>query len=188
MCVKQQEVFFINRRVEPNNVNKDLVNDKIKFKEVLVINSDGEQLGVKTRNEALKIAYEQDLDLLCVAPKAQPPVCKIVNYGKYRFEQQKKAKEAKKKQQVIETKNLRLSPVIDKHDFETKQKQVAKWVEGGMKVKVDMKFKGRFIMNADYGKRTMEEFINGLNEVVNVEKKPILEGNTLSCVLGPKKK
>lgn len=164
------------------------MNEKIRFKEVLVIDANGEQLGVKTRNEALTIAFNQDLDLLCVAPKAKVPVCKVLDYGKYRFEQQKKAKEAKKKQQVIETKNLRLSPVIDKHDFDTKQKQVSKWVESGMKVKVEMKFKGRFIMNADYGKRTMEQFIDGLNEVVSVEKKPILDGNTLSCLLAPKKK
>lgn len=169
-------------------MNNDLVNEKIKFKEVLVINANGDQLGIKTRNEALEIAFNQNLDLLCVAPKAQVPVCKVLDYGKYRFEQQKKAKEAKKKQQVVETKNLRLSPVIDKHDFETKQKQVSKWVESGMKVKIDMKFKGRFIMNAEYGRKTMDEFIKGLSEVITVEKKPNLEGNTLSCVLGPKKK
>ncbi len=117
---------FINRKVIPNNVNDDLVNEKIRFKEMLVINSDGEQLGIKMRREALDIAFNQGLDLLCVAPKAQPPVCKVLDYGKYRFEQQKKAKEAKKKQHVTEVKPLRLSPVIDKHDFETKLRHARK--------------------------------------------------------------
>ena len=94
------EVSIINKRVIPNNVNDDLVNEKIKFKEVMVIDANGDKLGVKMRREALEIAYNQELDLLCVAPKAQPPVCKVLDYGKYHFEQQKKAKEAKKKQHV----------------------------------------------------------------------------------------
>ncbi|MGL5540904.1 MAG: translation initiation factor IF-3, partial [Erysipelotrichaceae bacterium] len=98
-------------------MNDDLVNEKIRFKEVLVIGPNGEQLGIKTRREALDLAYDQELDLLCVAPNGQPPVCKILNYGRHRFEQQKKTKEAKKKQHVTEVKPLRLSPVIDKHDF-----------------------------------------------------------------------
>ena len=96
----QLEVSIINKRVIPNNVNDDLVNEKIKFKEVMVIDADGEKLGIKMRREALEIAYNQNLDLLCVAPKAVPPVCKVLDYGKHRFEQQKKAKEAKKKQHV----------------------------------------------------------------------------------------
>lgn len=103
------EVSIINKRVIPNNVNDDLVNEKIKFKEVMVIDANGDKLGVKMRREALEIAYNQELDLLCVAPKAQPPVCKVLDYGKYHFEQQKKAKEAKKKQHVTEVKPIRLS-------------------------------------------------------------------------------
>ncbi|MDE6196112.1 MAG: translation initiation factor IF-3, partial [Erysipelotrichaceae bacterium] len=127
----------------PNNVNDDLVNEKIRFKEVLVIDADGNKLGIKTRREALEIAYDKELDLLCVSPNAVPPVCKVLDYGRYRFEQQKKAKEAKKKQHVTEVKPLRLSPVIDKHDFDTKMRHARKWVEDGMKVKVDMRFRGR---------------------------------------------
>ena len=106
------EVSIINKRVVPNNVNDDLVNEKIRFKEVMVIDADGEKLGIKMRREALQIAYDQDLDLLCVAPKAVPPVCKVLDYGKYHFEQQKKAKEAKKKQHVTEVKPLRLSQLL----------------------------------------------------------------------------
>ncbi|MBR2787688.1 MAG: translation initiation factor IF-3, partial [Erysipelotrichaceae bacterium] len=105
----------------------------------MVIGPDGSQLGVMPRNVALQIAYDADLDLLCVAPNAQPPVCKILDYGKYRFESQKKAKEAKRNQQNTEVKPLRLSPVIDTHDFVTKLKQARKWLESGMKVKIDMR-------------------------------------------------
>ena len=120
------EVSIINKKVIPNNVNDDLVNEKIRFKEVMVIDANGDKLGIKMRREALEIAYRQELDLLCVAPKGQPPVCKVLDYGRYRFEQQKKAKEAKKKQHVTEIKPIRLSPVIDKHDFDTKMRHARK--------------------------------------------------------------
>lgn len=181
------EVSIINKKVIPNNVNDDLVNEKIKFKEVLVIGPNGEQLGIKMRREALEIAYEQELDLLCVAPNAVPPVCKVLNYGRYRFEQQKKAKEAKKKQHVTEVKPLRLSPVIDTHDFETKLRQARKWIEDGMKVKIDMRFRGRLITRLDVGKKIMDEFVEASSDIASVEKKPLLEGNTMSCVLAPKR-
>lgn len=182
------EVSIINKKVIPNNVNDDLVNEKIRFKEVLVINANGEQLGIKMRREALEIAYAQELDLLCVAPNAVPPVCKILDYGKYRFEQQKKAKEAKKKQHVTEVKPLRLSPVIDKHDFDTKMRHARKWIEDGMKVKVDMRFRGRLITRLEVGKKIMDSFIEEISDIASVEKKPLLEGNTMSTVLAPKKK
>ena len=178
----------INRKVIPNNVNDDLVNEKIRFKEVLVINSDGEQLGIKMRREALDIAFDQGLDLLCVAPKATPPVCKVLDYGKYRFEQQKKAKEAKKKQHVTEVKPLRLSPVIDKHDFETKLRHARSWLEDGRKVKIDMRFRGRMMTRLEVGKKIMDSFIQECADLASVEKKPLLEGNTMSTVLAPKKK
>ena len=172
----------------PNNVNDDLVNEKIRFKEVLVIDSDGSQLGIKMRREALEIAYNQNLDLLCVAPNAKPPVCKVLDYGRHRFEQQKKAKEAKKKQHVTEIKPLRLSPVIDKHDFDTKMRHARKWIADGMKVKVDMRFRGRLITRLEVGKKIMDSFIEEISDIASVEKKPTLEGNTMSCVLSAKKK
>lgn len=181
------EVSIINKRVIPNNVNDDLVNEKIKFKEVMLIDANGDKLGIKMRREALEIAYGQDLDLLCVAPKAQPPVCKVLDYGKYRFEQQKKAKEAKKKQHVTEVKPLRLSPVIDRHDFETKLRHARSWIEDGMKVKVDMRFRGRLITRLEVGKKIMDDFTNEMADIASVEKKPALEGNTMSCVLAPKR-
>lgn len=186
ICTKK-EVLII-RKVAPNNVNDDLVNEKIRFKEVLVIDSNGDQLGVMSRDEALNRAYDQELDLLCVAPKGQPPVCKILNYGKYRFAQQKKKKEDKRKQHIVELKSLRLPPNIDTHDFETKLKHARKWVESGMKVKVDMRFRGRLITRVDVGKKVMEDFIAQISDIAQVEKKATLEGNTMSCVLAPKKK
>ena len=184
---KKREVSIINKRVIPNNVNDDLVNEKIRFREVLVIGPTGQQLGIKSRQEALEIAYSQDLDLLCVSPNSNPPVCKILNYGRYHFEQQKKSKEAKKKQHVTEVKPLRLSPVIDTHDFETKLRQARKWAQDGMKVKIDMRFRGRLITRIEVGRKIMNEFVEAMSDVANVEKKPSLEGNTMSCVLAPKK-
>lgn len=177
-----------NRRVAPNNVNDDLFNEKIPFKEVLVIDANGNQLGVKSRREALEIAYRQNLDLLCVAPKARPAVCKVLDYGKYHFEQQKKAKEAKRKQHVVELKSLRLSPVVDTHDFETKVRQAKKWIEQGMKVKIDMRFRGRMMTRQEVGRQIMNNFLEQLKDEVVVEKKPSLEGNTMSVVLAPAKK
>lgn len=177
-----------NRKVAPNNVNDDLFNEKIPFKEVLVIDVDGTQLGVMSKKEALDIAYKQNLDLLCVAPKARPAVCKVLDYGHYHFEQQKKAKEAKRKQHVVEVKSLRLSPIIDTHDFETKLRHATKWIEAGMKVKVDMRFRGRLITRVEVGKKIMNDFLEAMSEIAVVEKKPQLEGNTMSTVLAPKKK
>ena len=185
---QQMEVSIINKKVIPNNVNDDLVNEKIRFKEVMVIDKDGTKLGIKFRREALDIAYNQELDLLCVAPTATPPVCKVLDYGRYRFEQQKKAKEAKKKQHVTEIKPLRLSPVIDKHDFDTKMRHARSWIEDGMKVKVDMRFRGRLITRLEVGKKIMNSFIEEIADIANVEKRPSLEGNTMSAVLAPKKK
>lgn len=171
-----------------DNRNTDLVNEDIHFKEVRVVGANGEQLGILSRNEALDAAYAQGLDLYCVAAGANPPVCKILDYGKYKFDQKKKAREAKKNQQAMELKGLRLSPVIDTHDFETKLKQVSKWLEHGDKVKIDMRFRGRMITRQDVGKEVMDKFIASLSEVAIVEKKPNLEGNIMSVVLSPKKK
>lgn len=140
------------------------------------------------RREALALAEEMGLDLYCVAPNGKPPVCKILDYGKFRFESQKKAKEAKKNQHQTEVKPLRLSPVIDTHDFETKLKQARKWLESNMKVKIDMRFRGRLITRQEVGKKVLDEFILKCNDLGNVEKKPCLEGNTISCIITPKKK
>lgn len=181
------EVNFIkNYKREKKPV--ELVNDNIRFKEVLVIDEKGEKLGILLRREALEKAYEKNLDLYCVSPQGKPPVCRILDYGRFKFEQQKKAKEAKKKQHVTEVKGLRISPVIDKHDFETKVNHAKKWLQQGNKVKADMRFRGRFITRVEVGKVVMNDFIKALEEYGTVEKRPKLEGNTMSVVIGPKKK
>lgn len=166
----------------------ELVNESIRFKEVLLIGANGEQLGIFMRREALEKAYEQNLDLLCVAPNAVPPVCKILDYGRYRFEMQKKLKEAKRNQHVTELKPLRLSPVIDTHDFETKLKHAREWIEDGMKVKVDMRFRGRLITRLEVGKKVMNSFIESISDIANIEKSPSMEGNTMYVILAPKRK
>lgn len=175
---------FISRKVN----NDELVNENIRFKEVLVIGPSGEQLGVMMRREALEKAYDYELDLFCVAPNGNPPVCKILDYGKHRFEQQKKNKEAKKKQHVTEVKSIRLSPVIDVGDFNTKLRQATSWIQDGMKVRVDMRFRGRMITRQEVGRQVMNQFIQDISEFAGVEKAPSMEGNTVSVVLSPKKK
>ena len=172
--------------IAKNNDNM-LINDQIKAREVLVIGPNGDQLGKMMRREALEKAYEYELDLFCVAPNAQPPVCKILDYGRYKFEAQKKAKESKRNQHVTEVKPLRLSPVIDKHDFDTKLKQARKWAESGMKVKVDMRFRGRMITRLEVGKQVMNEFIEAMSDLATIDKRPALEGNIMSVVMIPKK-
>lgn len=154
----------------------------------MVIGPDGSQLGVMSKYDALQRAYDSELDLLCVAPNAQPPVCKILDYGKYKFEAQKKAKEAKKNQSNTEIKPLRLSPVIDTNDFNTKLKQATKWIESGMKVKIDMRFRGRMMTRQEVGLKIMNDFIDQMSAIASVDKTPKLEGNIMSCVLTPKRK
>ncbi len=180
----KKEVLSISRK----NMPGDLVNESIRFREVLVIAPEGDSLGVMSRSQALNMADEYELDLVCVAPKAKPPVCRIMDYGKYRFEQQKKAKEAKRNQHVTEVKGVRLSPVIDTNDFNTKVRQAKGWLEDGNRVKVDMRFRGRMMTRQDVGKKVMEDFITELSEVGSVDRKPKLEGNTMSCTLTPLKK
>ena len=175
--------FNKNRHKEPT----DIVNEAIRDREVLVIGSDGTQLGVMSRRDALQKAYDEDLDLLCVAPNAQPPVCKIIDYGRYRFEQQKKEREAKKNQQTAEMKSLRVSPVIDQHDFDTKVKRAKEWLSDGQKVKIDMRFRGRMITRQEVGKQELDKFTEQVSDVADVTKPPMLEGNTMSVTFSPKK-
>ena len=175
--------FNKNRHKEPT----DIVNEAIRDREVLVIGSDGTQLGVMSRRDALQKAYDEDLDLLCVAPNAQPPVCKIIDYGRYRFEQQKKEREAKKNQHVSEVKPLRVSPVIDQHDFETKVKRAREWLADGQKVRIDMKFRGRMITRQEVGRQVINQFSEQVSDVAEVTKPPVLEGNTMSVTFSPKK-
>ena len=165
-----------------------MVNESIRFREVMVIGPNGEQYGIMSRNEALDKAEEVNLDLFCVSPGANPPVCKILDYGRHRYEQQKRAREAKKNQHVTQFKSLRLSPVIEEHDFNTKLRHARKWLEEGSKVKIDMRFRGRLITRVEVGKKTMNQFLDETKDLGSAEKRPKLEGNTMSVVISPAKK
>ncbi len=142
---------------------------------------------MSSREAQLK-ANEYDLDLLCVAPTAQPPVCKLVNYGKYRFEQQKKAKEAKKKQRIIEVKEVQLTPQIGIHDMETKARGARKFLTEGNKVKVGVRFRGRQMTHLEVGQETLDKFIELLSDIAMIEKPSAMEGRWMIAVLAPKKK
>ena len=164
-----------------------MINEEIKAKEVRVIGVDGEAIGVMSSDDALKLAYDKGYDLVLMAPQAQPPVCRIMDYGKYRFERDKKEKEAKKKQQVIELKEIQLSCRIDTHDFETKARHAQKFLESGNKVRVVMRFKGREMSHMAIGQEIMQKFMDACSEVGTVDKAPVLDGRLLSMVIVPQK-
>ncbi|MDY4818762.1 MAG: translation initiation factor IF-3 [Bacilli bacterium] len=172
----------------PKNTNTDLINERVRFPEVLLIGPAGEQLGKMSSKEAYNIAVQHDLDLLCVAPNANPPVCKIINYGKYRFEQQKKARESKKKQHVVELKEVQLTPQIGDHDLETKSKAARKFLLDGNKVKVGVRFRGRQMTHIEVGEEVINKFIASLEDISSVEKKPSMDGKWLTGIISPKSK
>lgn len=173
-------------RPKNDKFSGDLVNEKIHFKEVLVIGPDGESLGKMSRFNALNKAEEYELDLLCVAPNANPPVCKIINYGKYRFESQKKAKEAKKNQKIIEIKEIQLTPTIGEHDIQTKVKAAIRFLNDGNKIKVGVRFRGRQLSHVEVGEEVLNKFIDYVKEYSVIEKAPSLDGKWLTCVLASK--
>ena len=151
-----------------------------------MIDSDGTQLGIMSLNEALDLAAQKKLDLVNIAPKAKPPVCKILDYGKYKYELQKKEKEAKKKQKTMQVKEIRLSTFIESHDVEVKAKNAAKFLKAGDKVKVSLRFRGRERDYTSKGMDVMNQFAEAIAEVGEVEKKPNFEGRSLIMVLAPK--
>ncbi|HLS10360.1 translation initiation factor IF-3 [Lentibacillus sp.] len=163
------------------------VNEKIRAREVRLIDSNGDQLGVKSRNEALNIAQKRDLDLVLVAPNAKPPVCRIMNYGKYRYEQQKKEKEARKKQKVINVKEVRFTPGIGDHDFNTKLKNARKFLSKGDKVKASVRFRGRAITHKDLGREVLDRLAEETQDVASVESKAKMEGRNMFMMLAPNK-
>ncbi len=181
-------IIINDRNPKPNNVNTDLVNDKIRFPQVRLIGPEGEQLGIMSSRDAQMKANSYELDLLCVAPNAEPPVCKILNYSKYRFEQQKRAKEARKNQHVIEIKEIQLTPQIGQHDIDVKAKAARKFLEAGNKVKVGVRFRGRQMAHTDIGLEVLNNFIESLSDISTVEKAPLLEGRWYNAQLTPIKK
>jgi len=162
-----------------------LINEQIPEMDIRVISEDGEQLGILKTSAALRLAEEADLDLVVIAPKAEPPVCKIMNYGKYRYEQIKHQKEAKKNQKVITLKEVRLSATIDTHDLEVKAKNTSKFLADGDKVKVSIRFKGRQVTHTDQGLNVMNAFSELLDNAV-IEKPAKMEGRNMFMILAPK--
>ena len=163
-----------------------MINEQIRDKEIRLIDNDGNQLGVVTPKEAQKIADEKKLDLVKKAPNAKPPVCKIRDYGKYRFDMAKKEKEAKKKQKVIETKELRLSPSIDTHDVQVKVKKAIEFLKDGNKVKVSIRFRGREIGHSKTGEAILTDFAGQISEYGVIDKAPKLEAKRLVMFLAPR--
>ena len=163
-----------------------LINEEIRDKEIRVIGAEGEQLGIMSTKDALKLAAEKNLDLVEIAPKAVPVVCRIMDYGKYRFEQAKKEKESRKNQKVIEVKEIRLSLNIDTHDFETKLNHAKKFLSAGNKVKVSIRFRGREMAHPELGEVIVKKFAESCSDVANVDKLPKLEGRSMVMFLSAK--
>ena len=173
------EVFYIKQELP--------VNEQIRAKEVQVIDENGEKKGVMNINDALDLAFDKKLDLVLVSPNLEVPVCKIMNYGKYKFEQSKKEKEAKKKQKTIEIKEVRLSPNIDTNDLNTKVGAARKFITKGDKVKVTLRFRGREMAHMNSSKHILEDFAEGLSEIAVVEKPAKVEGRSMTMVLAEKR-
>ena len=176
--IKILEVFFIKQDLP--------INEQIRAKEVQIIDDEGKKIGPISIHEALDIAYDKKLDLVLVAPNAEVPVCKLMNYGKYKFEQAKREKEAKKKQKTFELKEIRITPNIEEHDFGFKCKNARKFIEDGNKVKITVRFRGRELNYVKQGEAALNKFIEELSEVATPEKKPVLEGKNMFIILAKK--
>ena len=168
-------------------ISELILNEQIRDKEVRLIGENGEQLGIMSAKDALKLAKDAELDLVKIAPNAQPPVCKIIDYGKYRYEQARREKEAKKKQKVIEVKEVRLSPNIDENDLNTKISAARKFIQKGDRVKVTLRFRGREMSHMAQSKHILDEFAEKLADVAVVEKPAKVEGRSLTLILSEKR-
>ena len=164
-----------------------MINEQIRDREIRLIGEDVEQLGIMSAREAMKIAQEAELDLVKIAPAAKPPVCKIIDYGKYKYEQARKEKEAKKKQKTVEVKEVRLSPNIDTNDLNTKINNAKKFISKGNKVKVTLRFRGREMAHVQQSKHILDDFAETLADVAVVEKPAKMEGRAMSMVLAEKR-
>ena len=171
-------MFFIKQELP--------INGQIREKEVQVIGANGEKIGVLPIAEALEYAEDKELDLVLVAPNATPPVCKVMNYGKYKFEQAKKEKESRKNQKAVELKEIRVTPNIGEHDFTFKSKNARSFIEAGNKVKFTVRFRGRELNNVKAGEIVLNKFVEDLSDISTVEKKPFLEGKTMFVILSKK--
>ncbi len=168
-------------------INRDIINESISAKELLVITADGEKLGVISREVALKKAEDAELDLVLIAPNSTPPVGKIVDYGKYKYEKKKAEQAAKRNQKVVELKEIRITPNIGQHDLETKLKNGRKFLKNGDKLKISLKFRGRENLNKDFGAKTLKRAVDMIKDVSDIEKPPKESGRFLDVILKPKK-
>ena len=173
--------------MEVSIISELMVNEQIRDREIRLIGEDGEQLGIMSARDAMKLAREANLDLVKIAPTAKPPVCKIIDYGKYRYEQARREKEARKKQKTIEVKEIRLSPNIDTNDLNTKVNQARKFVSGGNKVKVAVRFRGRELAHTAVGKTILEDFAQKLSDIAVIDKPAKLEGKSMVMFLVEKR-
>ena len=184
-CACEKQCVFDSWRCKA--ISDLMINEQIRDKEVRVIGADGEMIGIMTSKEALGLAREAELDLVKISPNAKPPVCKIIDYGKYRYEQARKEKEAKKKQKTIEIKEIRLSPNIEENDLNTKVANARKFITKGDRVKVTLRFRGREMAHVQSSKQILDVFAEKLQDVATVEKAPKLEGRNMSMFLTEKR-
>ena len=173
--------------MEVSIISELMINEQIRDREIRLIGEDGEQLGIMSARDAMKLAREANLDLVKIAPTAKPPVCKIIDYGKYRYEQARREKEARKKQKTIEVKEIRLSPNIDTNDLNTKVNQARKFVSGRNKVKVAVRFRGRELAHTAVGKTILEDFAQKLSDIAVIDKPAKLEGKSMVMFLVEKR-
>lgn len=192
LCVDSLAIHFfmyqtLNILWRCTTISDLMINEQIRDKEVRLIGEDGEQLGIMSSREAMRLAEEAGLDLVKIAPTAKPPVCKIVDYGKFKYEQTRKEKEAKKKQKTIEIKEIRLSPNIDTNDLNTKMNAARKFLGKGDRVKVTLRFRGREMAHMANSKHILDDFAENLSDIATVEKEPKVEGRSMTMFLAEKK-
>ncbi len=179
--------YFIFLCMEGTTISDLMINEQIRDKEVRLIGENGEQLGIMSSREAMRLAEDAGLDLVKIAPTAKPPVCKIVDYGKFKYEQIRKEKEAKKKQKIIEIKEIRLSPNIDTNDLNTKVNAARKFLTKGDKVKVTLRFRGREMAHMNNSKHILDDFAENLSDISVIEKAPKVEGRSMTMFLTGKR-
>lgn len=183
----QRVVYPLFNFLEVICISKDFrINEEIRVREIRLVDSDGNQLGIMPTREALKIAEERQLDLVEIAPQAKPPVCRIMDFGKYKYEQSKKEKEARKKQRIIEIKEIKLRPNIEDHDFFVKARNAARFLKDGDKVKATIVFRGREIVHTQLGRQLLVRLSEELKDLCNIERQPKLEGKNMIMILSPK--
>lgn len=180
-------ILFIFLCMEGKTISDLMINEQIRDKEVRLIGESGEQLGIVSVKEAMRLAEEAGLDLVKIAPTAKPPVCKIVDYGKYKYEQLRKEKEAKKKQKIVEIKEIRLSPNIDTNDLNTKMNAARKFITKGDRVKVTLRFRGREMAHMNSSRHILDDFAENLSDVAVIEKAPKVEGRSMTMFLTVKR-